>query len=220
MRSTLESKYALIWEKYSNSPFAEILSRGHAFHHDHDEEGSDLLFIGINPSFTDGIKENGVFDRSAQHSYFKPFQTIHNELMGKVRTEKYNKWTHIDILAFRETSQKYVRTILSEDNGVRFIWEQVMLAKERILHIKPRVIVVCNTMARELMGKESTGEKGVWMGFEFDFNDEFGSYIVKDVPELKHTHVLFSSMLSGQRALDLGSRERLVWQIKRILKSD
>jgi hypothetical protein len=25
-------------------------------------------------------------------------------------------------------------------------------------------------------------------------------------------------MLSGQRALDLGSRERLVWQVKRIFK--
>lgn len=220
MRNTLENKYALIWEKYNSSPFAEILSRGHAFHHDHDEEGSDLLFIGINPSFKDGIKRNGVFDRNAQHSYFNPFQTIHVDLVRSIGIEKYNKWTHIDILAFRETNQKYVRTILSEESGVRFIWDQVMLAKERILHIKPRVIIVCNTMARELMGKDKTENEGIWMDFEFKFNDEFGSYTIDNVPELGHTHVLFSSMLSGQRALDLGSRERLVWQIKRILKSD
>lgn len=220
MRSILENKYSLIWEKYNNSLFSEIVSRGYAFHYDHDEEGSDILFIGINPSFKkNSVKENGVFDRNAQNSYFKPFQIIHDKLIERVGTEKYKKWTHIDVLALRETSQNHVRTVLSKENGLGFIWEQVMIAKERILYIKPRVIVVCNTMARELMGKDSIGENGVWMGFQFDFNEDFGSYTINNSSELKHTHVLFSSMLSGQRALDLGSRERLVWQIKRILKN-
>ena len=57
------------------------------------------------------------------------------------------------------------------------------------------------------------------MGLDFYFDEEFGSHRVTHVPELKNTHFLFTSMLSGQRALDLGSRERLIWQVRRILKN-
>lgn len=218
MRNTLENKYTLIWEKYKKSTFFDILTRGWAFHYDHDEENSDVLFVGLNPSYKENSgKTNGVFDKSAQHRYFRPFQIIHNELIETVRTDNYKKWTHIDVLAIRETNQNQIKIILSKEKDL--VLEQVLLAKERILHIKPTVMVVCNTMARELIRQDSIEENGFGMGFKLDFNEEFGSHTINNAPELKHTHVLFSSMLSGQRALDLGSRERLVWQIKRILKS-
>lgn len=45
------------------------------------------------------------------------------------------------------------------------------------------------------------------------------SFLTMNVPELKNTHFFFSSMLSGQRALDIGSRERLLWQIKRVFNA-
>jgi hypothetical protein len=132
-------------------------------------------------------------------------------------------WTHIDVLVFRETNQKYIDILSQDPKGLSFVYEQVMIAKERILNIQPKVIVVCNTKARELIGKnrfiDAKGiEHGVWMDFKFEFDMEYGSYRSTNVPELEHTHFIFSSMLSGQRALDLGSRERMVWQIGRILK--
>ena len=58
------------------------------------------------------------------------------------------------------------------------------------------------------------------MGLDFEFDEEFGSHRVKNIKELEHTHFFFSSMLSGQRALDLGSRERLVWQVRRVLEKE
>ena len=225
MSFELENKYSSIFEKYTSSPFSELVSRGFAYHYDEDEKNSDVLFVGINPSFSEGsINESFVFNREAPHSYFDSFRKIKKELENKPYSISDVKWTHIDILVFRETNQKHVDTIMTLEKGIPFVYEQVMIARERILHIQPKVIVVCNTKARELMGKDrfinkkTNQEESVWMDFEYAFDMEFGSYRITNVPELKHTHVLFSSMLSGQRALDLGSRERLVWQIGRVLK--
>lgn len=225
MRTKLQYIYSKIWEKYTDSSFHDVLSRGTAFHHDEDEKDCDVLFVGINPSFSEGSeKSNSIFNREAPHPYFEAFKRINGELESKPYLIDKVNWTHLDILVFRETNQKYIDELLGHDNGIPFVYEQVMIARERILHIQPKVIVVANTKARELMGKNrfkpTNGEEvGVWMDFQFEFDMEFGSYRITNVPELKDTHVLFSSMLSGQRALDLGSRERLVWQIGRILKS-
>lgn len=225
MKQTLSSKYQSLWSKYKNSHFNDILIRGFAYHYDEDEQESDILYVGINPSFSEGSKnESFVFDRNAPHSYFEPFRSIKKELENEPYLLKDIKWTHLDVLVFRETNQKYIDTLFQKDNGIHFVYEQVMIARERIIHIQPKVIVVSNTKAKELMGKNrfkpknQNEEMGVWMDFQFEFDMEYGSHRITNVPELAHTHVFFSSMLSGQRALDLGSRERLVWQIGRVLK--
>ena len=74
--------------------------------------------------------------------------------------------------------------------------------------------MVCNALARVFMGKEKEKEKntGIWMDYEFIFDDKIGTYRWEGKP------VFFSSMLSGQRALDKGSLERLQWHVKRTLQ--
>ena len=232
MKEILESKYQLLWSKHKDSNFIDLLDRGYAYHHDEDEQGSDILFVGINPSFDEGSEvptiigtefQSFPFDRNASHPYFDPFRKIKKELEEEPYQIKNIKWTHLDVLVFRETNQKYIDTLFQKDYGIHFVYEQVMIARERIIHIQPKVIVVSNTKAKELMGKNrfqpenKEEEVGVWMDFQFEFDMEHGSHRITNVPELAHTHVFFSSMLSGQRALDLGSRERLVWQIGRTL---
>ena len=110
---------------------------------------------------------------------------------------------------------------MNSPEGCQFLMEQLEVAKQRLIHISPKVVVVANSLARQFTGKDRFEDKGIaqniWMGLDFEFNEEFGSHRVKNIEELAHTHFLFSSMLSGQRALDLGSRERLVWQVRRVL---
>jgi hypothetical protein len=224
MKNRLVHNYSKSWVKYTDSSFQELLSRGTAFHYDGDEKDCDVLFVGINPSFSESShKESFVFNRETHHPYFDSFRKIKEDLENEPYGIPAVRWTHLDILVFRETNQKYVDTLILFENGIPFVYEQVMIARERILHIQPKVIVVSNTKAKELMGKnrfklENGEELGVWMDLEFKFDMDFGTYRITNLPELEHTHVLFSSMLSGQRALDLGSRERLVWQIGRVLK--
>jgi hypothetical protein len=56
------------------------------------------------------------------------------------------------------------------------------------------------------------------MNFEFEFRDEFGTNVITNEPILKNVPIFFTSMLTGQRALDNGSYERLIWHMKFVLE--
>lgn len=221
-QTILIEEYNKIWDKYSIH-FPELLKRGFLFQSDQDEDECDLLFIGINPSYDENSEDvRGFYIRPDEsmneiHPYFKSFKSIEKELK---KSYSWNgQWTHIDIFAFRETNQKYIEnTLLKSEIGVQFLYEQLMIARKRILKIKPKVIVVSNALVRMFSGKErqllqNNTEVGVWMDFKFHFNKEIGTDEIIEPNELAGVKVFFTSMLSGQRALDNGSKERLIWHI-------
>jgi len=229
MKNQLISTYRTILKSHESNPdFGHILEkRGFVFQYDEDEKESELVFVGINPSFDEKkevVKLSDSYTREGTRGYFKTFSTIHEELEKSVDKNNYHNWTHLDLFVFRETNQKYIYNIMKSPEGCHFLMQQLEVAKQRLIHIAPKVVVVANSLARQFTGKDKVEENGithgVWMGFEFKFDEEFGSHKVTNIPELGHTHFLFTSMLSGQRALDLGSRERLVWQVKRILRGN
>ena len=55
--------------------------------------------------------------------------------------------------------------------------------------------------------------------FKTKFSKDIGTHVITE-GNLKNTPVFFTSMLSGQRAMDVGSRERLEWHINFILTQD
>jgi len=225
--NSIHTSYQSIWDKYASSTFKPLLDRGFVFQFDEDETDCDLLFIGINPAYNekDGSWK-GSYPRSNEldehtRSYFKPFVFISNELKDKY--EWKGKWTHLDVFAFRETEQKIIETnLLKKDESVAFLYDQLMLARERIIHIKPKVILVSNALVRMFSGKQrfenpKGTEHAVWMGFRFEFDPFIGTDVIIEPAELKGTPVFFTSMLSGQRALDNGSKERLIWHVGKVL---
>lgn len=226
MKDKLSQYYDTIFEKYRESDFKTLIERGYVFQYDDDEVKADLLFIGINPSYTrkneNGKSTRNNYSRNVEGNYFKPFKDINQELVNS--EIRYNGiYTHLDLLVFRETNQKIVDLLVKTDVGCNFLMEQLAIAKQRIINICPRIVIVSNSKAREFLGKDKFIDKkglkyGVWMGLDFNFDEEYGVHKVTNIPELNNTYFLFCSMLSGQRALDIGSRERMIWQIKRILK--
>jgi len=222
-KSTLEKDYTEIFEKYKGKEFDHLLERKIGVHYDEDEQEADILFIGINPSYMGGDKDTHYFfDRTSTNPYFNALERMRDAV------DKSLKWTHIDILVFKETDQKYIDELFRKPKGVEFIFDQIEVTKKRITHISPKVILVANTKARQFIGKdriefkdENREDENVWMGLNFEFDEELGCDVIRktdDTPEvLEGTPVFFSSMLSGQRALDRGSWERLAWQMRRVL---
>ena len=109
----------------------------------------------------------------------------------------------------RHTNQKDVIGYMEDYRYKDFIKEQLKLSRDIIYAAEPKLIVVLNAGVREVFK---------WMfkiDINNDFDDELGAYLIdinKKVP------VVFTGMLSGQRALDLGTKRTLQWQIQRILK--
>ncbi len=65
--------------------------------------------------------------------------------------------------------------------------------------------------------KDTDKNINIWLDYEFMFDDEIGTYRIKTKGNLFDTPVFFTSMLSGQRAMDNGSFERLQWHINFVL---
>lgn len=179
-----------------------------------------LIFIGINPSMTDNVKRrliqkndincefyNLTYDVNVDYRYFKKFFDI----ADKTGLD----WGHIDLLYNRETNQKKVAGLLKTERGKDFIYKQCMISKivlDKIINEKkPRIFVVNNTLARQLLGEyhleKPTKKSTHWIGYDFVWNEDLGTYLYKN------NAFFFTSMLTGQRALDNGSYQRLIWHI-------
>ena len=226
---TLITKYQQIWNEFIDTDINKstpssrdnLLERGFVFEFDEGLKDVDILFIGINPSYVNGKSETLSYRKEdvKDLSYFKPFNKIISEL-----EQNYTKeisWSHLDMLVFRETQQSYIGDeLLKTEKGVDFIYKQLMISKQILEYLNPKIIVVSNTSARGFLGREkfmkNKKEYGVWMGYDFEFDYELGTDRIINNDKIK-PYAFFTSMLSGQRALDKGSKQRLVWHINKVL---
>lgn len=210
----------LLWydDKYSAIP---IIERGYGIH---DEIIKDsILFIGINPSFIKTSKPGNYFINLDQHAktndgksyaYFKKFVDITNKINAVRKTDQKIQWSHLDLLFHRETRQHFIDNLKKEKNGIDFISKQLEITKKILHKSNPKIIIVSNTKARDFL--KSQNEK-MSTGLDFKFDEELGTEIIINNPELEGTPIFFTSMLTGQRALDKGSYRRLIWHINYVL---
>lgn len=184
-----------------------------------------ILFIGINPSLSEKEEKRLLqskdrncefhellYDKEKEHRYFRKFFDI---------SEQTNlNWGHLDLLYIRETNQKKIEEISKTDHGKEFIFQQCMITKsvlDKLIDEKnPRIFVVNNSLARNLLGEQHTEtpnkKSNHHIGYDFVWDEKLGTHTYKNNP------FFFTSMLTGQRALDNGSFQRLVWHINQVKK--
>lgn len=193
---------------------------------------NSLMFIGINPSFT----KNGVIPEHEKNIGF--YSTLNKDQKDITYFEKMKEiakyckieWTHLDLFFLRETNQKIIEGLTY--SNIKFLNSQLDISFEIIEKSSPKLLIVSNALASEFFGKKKSTKhrsfkEKIWKGYdlyfennfwnkEATFNVEIGAYEIKLNNKL--VPVLFSGMLSGQRALDIGSLERLKWQSRMILE--
>lgn len=192
---------------------------------------NSLLFIGLNPSLNiAGIKR---FVRDTPFSDINPSDYFHwrnkdkinfedalaIELLSRKNYSYYSKfqsmssqcgleWEHVDLFFYRETNQNaFKSTILEKGSMNEFGREQIKLSKMLIEGILPKVIIVANAFASDIFKKE----------YATAFDETVGGYIVNIKSKL--IPVFLASMLTGQRAMDKYSYERLLWQVKKTVNN-
>lgn len=152
--------------------------------------------ISSNPDLIDDcIKmENYAYQNYSQY-FGRPI-----EIAKKVGLE----WQHIDLFLYKETSQSdFMNRVRSKGVLNEFGMDQIKLFEEILVQIEPRCVVVTNATASEIL-REYIKDDLSWdaeRGFHWFTRGG------KKIP------MFFTSMLSGQRALDRWSYERLVWHI-------
>lgn len=202
-KSDLQTMFKEQREKYPNN---SILRRGFAI--EQNIETDTILFLGMNPSYKPGT--DGGFYEEYGHWYFNRIKDVTNEVNKRMLTSF--PFAHHDIFFVRDTSQARVLDMKAEMGD--FFKTQMDISKELIAASHPKLIVVVNAGASKIFQNEMC----VWRPSSPEqWNDELGvDYI--SVCEIRMP-VLFTGMLSGQRALDDGSYYSLIWHICHILKA-
>lgn len=174
-------------------------------------------------------------NKKERYSYYSVFPDI-SEAIGFGKED----WNHIDLLPFRQRAQGdligdfQLNTSISEwFNGYttekELIRDCVGIFLGFIEYLIPKVVVVVNGFFSKLI-IQHTGSNYL-NNFknskvnDHDAKDVFSFYLLGS-PNKNHRFLrienkyplLLSSMLTGQRALDLGSRERLIWNIEQVLR--
>ncbi len=174
-----------------------------------------LLFVGLNPSFPLNSEEGSHFYKLDHNSegYFKKFGEMADYCGNNLN------WTHLDLLPIRETNQNSVdRDVVSKFPKLTNTYLH-NVSRKILEQSNPKAVVVVNATARLLLGKDQNGDK-VWAGYTFDFNPTNGAYYITNSENLKGIPFFFSGMLTGQRALDLGSYERLKWHVAKVVNNE
>ncbi|MBP7139408.1 MAG: hypothetical protein KBA47_00545 [Caldisericia bacterium] len=210
-----------IWEKYPEKIRGENLPLVYPFFNK-----GELLFIGCNPSLRKNSKEDFKFNLSKIDNLLKfekqNQQNPKDQYFGKfvkIANSIGLTWNHIDLFYYRETNQnKFKEKILNNPKAKvknfndfnDFGKDQIKFSINLINKINPKIILVANAFSSSLI-KTLLKER-------IKYSKEEGYHLLelnsKEIP------IFFSSMISGQRALDDHSFERLVWHMKESLKKE
>lgn len=223
--SEINQKIVTLWNKHfagNTEVYAPLF---------YDELHKDrLVFVGMNPSFSARgfrtILKDTEYADFDMVSFFK-WQNISSNtklIDDCIKMENYAyqnysqyfgrpieiakkvglEWQHIDLFLYKETSQSsFMNRVRSKGKLNEFGMDQIKLFEEILVQIEPRCVVVTNATASEIL-REYIQDDLSWdaeRGFHWFTRGG------KKIP------MFFTSMLSGQRALDRWSYERLVWHI-------
>lgn len=184
-----------------------------------------LLFIGINPSFRDEYPVIGMKEYQPTFSLDKLEHPYYNKAKG-IAIKLNLPFGHHDLFPIRERDQKVIGQMFYGDNGSlvpkedyrRFIEAALAWSEATITKAKPKMIIVINTFASRLFFDACIDGRSL-LGFKPAngdlWNEELGADFVRINDQA--VPILFSGMLSGQRALDRYSELRLCWHIQHIL---
>ncbi len=149
------------------------------------------------------------------YTYFKVFNVIADENSLKP--------VHIDMFSIRITNQKEIETELfkkakKNEELKAFVDKEYEIFLDVIKYINPKAIIIINAFLSKYFevkkdDKYTHGE--FWEIFQTQWEENLGYHTVKI--NNKRIPMFLTSMLSGQRALDVGSLRRLRWQIKNSL---
>jgi hypothetical protein len=196
-------------------------------------KAGSVVFVGINPSFSargwKRLLKNTKHDRIRPEKFFSwPVPAYFNlerahEVEALAR-EDYDffrhhralaealefDWEHLDLFAYRETKQAKVKAIVLKKQKAPELNEfgaaQFSLFVDLLRLARPRAVVVANSLAAQIYLQQRSPRfdpaKGCYL-------DSFG--------RREPFPVFFASMLTGARALDRFSRQRLFWQLAAVL---
>lgn len=181
------------------------------------------VIVGMNPSHDKGnVKDEELLAFNGKGQPKFDSATVREDILEReresVKTHPYfgkfdellhhDRWSHVDLFAVRHTTQADVVKALKLDAQkslkLRFALKQLEASLSLVDALTPRMVLVVNGFASRLLRYR--------FGFIEASAAEDGVHRRNGIPWF------FSGMITGQRALDQSSCERLQWHINLVTK--
>lgn len=237
---TFNNTNLALWQKYVKDPLTALYPEIYS-----EPPEKPILFLSFNPSFAEGqtakllqhipdIKIAGVlrdyFSFTGQidaekvanlqtyDDYAKlhhPYYTVPNKLAKSVGLTPY----HLDVFQIRVTKQNTFNTDVDfkGSKGLdlqlkplpEFLAQQLEAVFTYLQAIKPQLIIVINATASKMFYT-------LWKDrLQLSLDEQVGHYWFTGD---NRCPLVFTGMLSGGRQLDIFSRQKLFWNIKKIVQ--
>ena len=197
-------------ERVISSPNVPLIEISDKFH------SGKILFIGFNPS---GADTNSYVGNTDDVFIYKGNSPYYQALESFAKECGYGEYSELDVLGLvRKTQSEVVKCFLNNP----FLFSGMLnIFLDAILGLKPSVIVVANAFVRKFLLRDVINVPKL---NNPDFNSFYNRIMISqklgqlryelDIDGQGSFPVYFSCMFSGQRAIDLGNRENLVWIVK------
>lgn len=170
-----------------------------------------LLFVSCNPSGADieyykeknKNKEDVIWYKPEDGKDTSGFLGALKEFAGE------SVYSKLDVFCVVKKEQKEVRGHYKKHQEI--YKEMFKIFVSTVEKLEPEIIVVANAFVRDLFQKDFIGKSGY--EYEDKQDSDYGGHNAKFGNH--DTYIFFTSMLSGGRALDVGSREVLKWAVER-----
>lgn len=184
-------------------------------------EGAPLLFVGMNPSGTDkksySRNKEDVFVYGGDSPYYREMGEFTEKCLGC--TEGFSE---LDLFGIVQSNQSVVREDFLENPD--YYKEMFELFLKYSVLTRPKVIIVANAFVCRILCRDKALNLDqskyhyFYKNTEYSLveNDQFGGYTFSTLGF--KSQLYFSSMLSGQRALDNGSKDNLIWMVRNYMR--
>ena len=184
-------------------------------------EGRPLLIVGVNPGGSDrkyysGNKDD-VFVYGGDSPYYKEMAEFAKKCLG------FNDgFSELDLFGIVQGNQSVVREDFLENPDL--YKEMFELFLKYLVLTQPKVIIVANAFACRVLCRDADLKlcepeyDNFYKNAKYSLvtNDQLGGYTFST--KGFKAQLYFSSMLSGQRALDNGNKDNLSWMVKNYLR--
>ena len=219
IKDKLFEDYKTFWDKNKDS-FDELFDKDYPGYAPKIEIGdfddtikNGLLFVSCNPSGADTKYYKSKNVNKEKVIWYKPEKGKDTSgFLDALETFSYHcgyneKYSKLDVFCIVKSKQEDVKNHYKRHKEI--YGEMFKIFLKTVEKLQPEVIVVANAFVSDLL-KNAFKDK---IGYIDDQDSDYGGHEAKigDCP----TYIFFTSMLSGGRALDVGSRELLAWAVKR-----
>lgn len=219
-----------IWKKYVKNPDElnprdNIVDRG--YHIEKELPKGGILFLGMNPSYPKGTEndtKNRTYIRKKDKDTFVYGDSYHvteksdgnywKKLLETAKLLGESQLCHHDLFFVRERNQATVLNLIDDAAWKKFFNEQLQMSEEIVKAAEPRIIVVVNAGVSNLIKAKHV--------FGFNPTPYWWEKLGVDMLQIngKNTPILFTGMLTGQRAIDNGTYNSLMWHINYVLQNE